>query len=280
MYATRGRVCTQHFIQKRQSCIRFLVLHHNVNPLYSMIKLWHEACSSRSVDFTVFVKDTTTMKRTLVLILFCTIALFCIPGAAQATPTTFTLTSAGHIVDHNYYVGPYTASITGGSTLQIICDNFNTNVHIGLTWTAVANTFSDPTFLSKVKLAGVSTTGKSALQNYEAAAWLAEQILANLSNATKVGDLQFALWAIFSSQAKGSAGFTAGAAADYQTAINGVYTTNQFSNVTFWTPNPLYASQEYITVTPVPEPSSVLLFGIGLLTLGVTLRRKLRSQLA
>jgi hypothetical protein len=220
------------------------------------------------------------MKRTLVVILFSTVVLFCIPSAAQATPTTFTLTSAGHIVDHGYYVGPYTASITGGSTLQIICDNFNTNVHLGLTWTAIANTLSDPAFLAKVKLAGISTTGKSALQNYEAAAWLAEQILANLSNATKVGDLQFAIWAIFSPQAKGSAGFTAGAASYYRTAINGVYTTNQFSNVTFWTPNPLYASQEYITVTPVPEPSTLLLFGIGLLTLGVTLRRKLRRQLA
>ena len=220
------------------------------------------------------------MKRTLVVTLFSAVVLFCIPSAAQATATTFTLTSGGNIVDHNYYVGPYTASITGGSTLQIICDNFNTNVHLGLTWTAVANTFSDPTFLAKVKLAGISTTGKSALQNYEAAAWLAEQIFANLGNATKVGDLQFAIWAIFSPQAKGSAGFTAGAAADYQTAINGVYSTNQFSNVTFWTPNPLYASQEYITVTPVPEPSTVLLFGIGLLTLGVTLRRKLRNQLA
>src|SRR5260370_19577485 len=219
------------------------------------------------------------MKRALVVNLFSAVALFCIPSAAQATATTFTLTSGGNIVDHNYYVGPYTASITGGSTLQIICDDFNTNVHVGLTWTAVANTFSDPTFLSKVKLAGISTTGKSALQNYEAAAWLAEQILANLSNVTKVGDLQFALWAIFSSQAKGSPGCTAGAAADYQTAINGVYTTNHFSNVTFWTPNPLYASQEYITVTPVPEPSSVLLFGIGFLTLGLTPRRQLLRPL-
>jgi PEP-CTERM motif-containing protein len=117
------------------------------------------------------------MKRTLVVIMFFAVVLFCIPSAAQATATTFTLTSAGHIVDDNYYVGPYTASITGGSTLQIICDNFNTNVHLGLT------------------------------------------------------------------------------------------------------PNPLYASQEYITVAPVPEPSTVLLFGIGLLTLGVTLRRKLRSRL-
>ena len=218
------------------------------------------------------------MKRPLVLILLSAVALFCVPSATHATATTFTLTSAGNIVDHNYYVGPYTASITGGSSLQIICDNFNTNVHIGLTWTAVANTFSNPTFLANVKLAGISTTGKSALQNYEAAAWLAEQILANLSNATKVGDLQFALWAIFSPQAKGSAGFTAGAASYYQTAINGVYTTSQFSNVIFWTPNPLSASQEYITVTPIPEPSTVLLFGIGLLTLGVTLRRKLRSR--
>jgi hypothetical protein len=118
------------------------------------------------------------------------------------------------------------------------------------------------------------------LQNYEAAAWLAEQIFANLGNATKVGDLQFALWAIFSSQAKNSPGFDKAAAAYYNTAINGVYTTAQFSNVTFWTPNPLSASQEYITVTPVPEPSSALLLGLGLLCVGMVVRRKVGSQFA
>jgi hypothetical protein len=122
------------------------------------------------------------MMRTLVVILLSEVVLFCVPSAAQATATTFTLTSAGHIVDHGYYVGPYTASITGGSTLEIICDNFTTNVHLGLILTASA------------------------------------------------------------------------------------------------TPNPLSASQEYITVVPVPEPSTVLLFGIGLLTLGVTLRRRLRRH--
>lgn len=220
------------------------------------------------------------MKRCLYTVIFCAVVAFCIPSVAQATPTGFTLTSGGNIVDSGYYVGPYTATITGGSSLQIICDNFNTSVHIGLSWTAVGNVFSNPNFLSAVKLAGSSTTGKSALQNYEAAAWLAEQIFANLGNATKVGDLQFALWAIFSSQAKNSPGFDNAAAAYYNTAINGVYTTAQFSNVTFWTPNPLSASQEYITVTPVPEPSSVLLLGIGLLCVGIVMRRKVGSQFA
>lgn len=219
------------------------------------------------------------MKRYLTTVLLGIVFVLTSSGVAQATATGFKLTGAGNIVDNGYYVGPYTATITGGSTLQIICDNFNTSVHVGLTWTAIANTFSNPNFLSAVKLAGSGTTGKSALQNYEAAAWLAEQILANMGNKTKVGDLQFALWAIFSSQAKSSPGFDAAALAYYNTAINGVYTTSQFSNVTFWTPNPLNASQEYITVTPVPEPSTVLLLGVGLLIFAVMARRKQTAQL-
>lgn len=199
------------------------------------------------------------MKRAPGVTLFCAVILFCMPSAAQAIATNLTLTSAGHIVDNG--VGSCTATLTGGSSVHFSCRNFNTRLHFGRTSTASPTTLRDPAFLSEAKLATIGTMDNFALQYHEVAAWLAERILAN-THAAKLGNRQFALRAV-SSPNERSAGFTKHEDADDHPGAKRGHKTLDLDDE---------------PVTPVPEPSTVLLFGIGLLGLGVTLRRR-RSQL-
>jgi hypothetical protein len=236
------------------------------------------------------------------------VAAFLLAPLASANTTTvqFTLTGSGNIVDNGVYVGPYTGQITGGSSVQIICDNYTTPVHVGLRWNAAQITFADPTFANDVKfndninsqtgqyndLNVPKTDSKSqaaaiVLQDYEAAAWLAQQIQSDYNGITKsnqavmdtnIGNLTYALLAVFdpslTSPVSKSGGFDTAAQADYNAALQGKYIISEFSNVEFWTPDPTNASQEYITVTPTPESASFLLFGTGLLFIAGILRRK------
>jgi hypothetical protein len=211
--------------------------------------------------------------------------LFGVPSIARAGEISMTLTSGGNILDGNVYAGPYTAHVSG-QTVLIICDNYDTDVNVPLTWNATLTQFAT-NGTTGLKLDGLETTGKSDLQNYEAAAWLAQQIYADYIGITPsnksamdqaIGDLNYALWAIFSSAGLNdtgvSTGFDAGAAEDYAAAIKGNYSLSQFSDVEFWTPDPSGASQEYLTITPAPEPASLLLFGSGLLAIAGVLRKK------
>ena len=146
------------------------------------------------------------------------------------------------------YVGPYTAQITGGTSIQIICDNYDTDVSVGGVWKASMETFSDPTFVDDVKfnvntnpnIPGGSTPAAAAaivLQDYEAAAWLAQQMMADYEAITRtdesamdtqIGELDYALFAIFSTAAAHSPGFDAAASGFYTEALDGTTTLSVF----------------------------------------------------
>jgi hypothetical protein len=201
------------------------------------------------------------------------------------------MTSYGGIIDDGVYVGPYTATVNGQSVL-VICDDYTAPApSLGKPgWSATVTTLSTTGFLGDVKFGTTSTnptTIKTLTQDYDAAAWLAQQIIMDYDSITstnktamdeQIGDLQFALLAIFdpklipSKISSNWGGFDSNADYWYNLALSKTYTTAQLSDVEFLTPPSWPNLQEYITVTP--EPGSLLLFGTGLLAFGFATRKK------
>ena len=107
--------------------------------------------------------------------------------AGTAVADSVTLTGAGPANQGGVYVYPYTLNIDG-TTFAAICDDYSHEVYVGESWTA--NIYSFSQYQS-------GRFGSEGLQNYEEAAWLLSQIPS--AGASEVGDINFAVWSIFTS---------------------------------------------------------------------------------
>jgi PEP-CTERM motif len=169
-------------------------------------------------------------------------------------------------------VYPYRFHINNSPTVtDLICDSFNNSVKIGESWSATVTPF-----LQATGLFGATTS-----LDYKAAGLIFKSMLGGTLTASQA---QWSIWGLFASNAKKQPTFkSVGAGAietEYLTlaataknsAFSGLLLYTPIAGTQTWTSGGL--PQEFIGYSPVPEPSSLILLGSGLIALAGTMRRK------
>lgn len=202
------------------------------------------------------------------LFLLCTGSLL-----AEQVTVTFTGVLPPPTVVGNVYVNPYSATVSGYGTLTVLCDDFDTIIGNGQSWTANVLDASSPAG------AKFSSIGSDV---YRWLTYLGTELLIayNAHDTYQQGVLSYAMWSITDSPFDGSQWYDyTGAPAGFQSAVSAAVTDAQLlthpdysSNWRILTPVPQGAGQEFLF--PVPEPSGLLLLATGFIVLAGLLRRR------
>ncbi|MGA7800446.1 MAG: VPLPA-CTERM sorting domain-containing protein [Gammaproteobacteria bacterium] len=198
-------------------------------------------------------------------ILITLVAWVAVSPAASAATLDF-VNSGTAVARDGVYAGLYNVTIDGTLT-PAMCDDWNTEVP-NHSWTATGYTYGDIINGAPVKFAGSAGIGA-----YKEAGWLFSQL--GTASQSAQADINLAVWKIMSNP---TVTMTTAATTWYDLALG--HSDFDFSNAMMvWTPNPLNASQEFLTPltsppSAVPLPAAVWLFGSGLVGLVAVGRRR------
>jgi len=207
----------------------------------------------------------------VVLFVLAMAMMYASPAFANST-VNMKLVSVGGNNAGGVYTYPYYFSINGGAPTALICDSFDNHVSVGENWQAHVVGL----------LSGQGLFGNQLL-DYKAAGLIFKSILNGTVNVN-VGN--WAIWALFSTNAQAQSYLqTSGALAIEQQYLQLASTApnSAFNGLVLYTPIAGSQSangtpQEYIGYNPVPEPTTLTLFGTGILSLAGFVRRKLVTK--
>jgi hypothetical protein len=205
------------------------------------------------------------------------------PHASFADTLTLTNATGGSVDGVDIYPYEFTVTGPGGTSTNVMmsCLNYDREITFGETW------YVDAVSVASIGAGGLD--GESQLAYLEDA-WLYNQYAG--ANAQQTADIQFAIWDVMdNSGVKNLSGFDAnalklvGEAYAAATSGNTKYDANDVvfvptANQAGWTDG----QPQIFMVDPAPpalapEPSSLLLFGTGLLgTVAVMRRKVLKTQ--
>jgi len=203
-----------------------------------------------------------TSVRKISLLAIAVTFLLVTPAAFADGTANLELTGVGNNgAAYGVYVGPYEATINGVST-PVICDDFSHESYLWQPWVADVTSVANP------------TGERFAAGNYDEVAYLSNLLFNVSGNNSEADALQYAIWYI-----NDWTGVTAflGASNPFLTDTsdpNGVmywvnlaegqkYSPGEYANFLIYTPSPggSGSPQEFIVETP--EPSTILLLGLG-----------------
>jgi hypothetical protein len=233
------------------------------------------------------------------LFLMASLAVFALPASADTYTVTFNNTGGQSTA--GVYVYPYNFTVTDTTTaspatnVSMMCIDFEREIFQPETWTATLVNITAP---------NAGDVPPFTTNQLDILAVLDSEITAATPGTQAVSDLQFAAWEVTASTADKTtgpyaAGFTAAATADYNAAVTAVgagtafgatgtagaitYSDYSYFDPTTW-PSGDGDPQRFLTYTgsgspvphtsPVPEPSSLMLLGTGVLGIASVARRR------